>query len=228
MTKFFIQNEELDNRVKEIRFRIFNTKNGVVVDSMREKGIIYKRNFGVDLPKLKEMALRYQPNHDLAKRLWSQQIRETMILATLLEPIEDFTAEEADKWMMDVCNIELTEQISMNLLAKMDFAAEFALKNIQSEDFWRKITGFTLAARIWKNFTENQIDEIIKCALKNSKTEEFLLYKTVAVSLGRLCRRDEKTASRIFSAVKEFENSDKNSERYIFNEINNEISFLNF
>ncbi len=228
MAKFFIQNEKLDNQIKEIRFRIYNTMNGVVSDSMREKGIVYEQNYGVDLPKIKGLAERYVPNYDLAMRLWALQIRETMILATLLMPVEEFTAEEADKWINDVSNIELAEQISMNLLAKTDFACEFSLKNAQSDDFWQKITGFTLAARIWKKFNEEEQVEVIQATLKNADTEEFLLYKVVAVLLARLCRRGEKEAKEILELVADFEHSGQKSKQYIFNEIRNEIYFLNF
>lgn len=228
MAKFFILNKELDNQIKEIQARIYNTMNGLVSDSMREKGIVYKQNYGVDLPKIKALAEKYAPNQDLAKRLWALQIRETMILATLLMPVNKFTAKKADKWINDVSNIELAEQISMNLLAKTDFAREISLKNIQSDEFWRKITGFTLAARIWKEFNDKELSELIKAALKNVDTDEFLLYKTVAVLLARLCRRGEKAAKEIQGLTANFEHSEQKSKQYIFNEISNEIYFLNF
>ena len=46
--------------IKEIKaqFRLF--MNGVVSQSMREKGLDYKLNFGIELPRLKEISLRYE------------------------------------------------------------------------------------------------------------------------------------------------------------------------
>ena len=54
--------------IKDIKgqFRLF--MNGVVSQSMREKGLDYKLNFGIELPRLKEIAARYEKNHDPAHK----------------------------------------------------------------------------------------------------------------------------------------------------------------
>ncbi len=41
--------------------------NGAVSQSMREKGLLYKLNFGVELPRIKMIAEGYEKNHDLAQ-----------------------------------------------------------------------------------------------------------------------------------------------------------------
>jgi 3-methyladenine DNA glycosylase AlkD len=73
--------------IREIKaqFRLF--MNGVASHSMREKGLDYKLNFGIELPRLKEISLRYEKNHSLAVEVWKENIRECKILATLLQPI---------------------------------------------------------------------------------------------------------------------------------------------
>ena len=67
-------------RSKDIKgqFRLF--MNGVVSQSMREKGLDYKLNFGIELPRLKEIASRYEKNHEVAQALWKENIRECKIL----------------------------------------------------------------------------------------------------------------------------------------------------
>ena len=76
--------------IKDIKgqFRLF--MNGVVSQSMREKGLDYKLNFGIELPRLKEIAARYEKNHDVAQALWKENIRECKILAGMLQPVETF------------------------------------------------------------------------------------------------------------------------------------------
>ena len=64
--------------------------NGAVSQSMREKGLVYKLNFGVELPRIKMIAESYEKNHDLAQALWKEDIRECKILAGMLQPIETF------------------------------------------------------------------------------------------------------------------------------------------
>ena len=61
---------ELHETIREIksRFRLF--MNGVISQSMREKGMGYKLNFGIEYPRIKEIAVGYEKNHELAQALW--------------------------------------------------------------------------------------------------------------------------------------------------------------
>jgi len=45
--------------IKEIKTQLRLSMNGVASQSMREKGLAYKINFGVELPRLKEIAKQY-------------------------------------------------------------------------------------------------------------------------------------------------------------------------
>ena len=54
--------------------------NGAVSQSMREKGLVYKLNFGVELPRIKAIAATHEKNHALAQALWKEDIRECKIL----------------------------------------------------------------------------------------------------------------------------------------------------
>ena len=81
---------EIHETIREIKskFRLF--MNGVVSQSMREKGFDYKLNFGIEYPRIKEIAAEYEPNHELAQALWKENIRECKIMAGLLQPVETF------------------------------------------------------------------------------------------------------------------------------------------
>lgn len=226
--KFFIENNELDNSIQVIRRKIRTLMNGVVADSMKEKGLVYKQNFGVDLPHLRELAKKYTANHDLAQRLWALQIRETMIMATLIQPKDSFSESTAEEWLQSVTNIELAEQISMNLLSKLPYKNQFCLKLIKKDESWSRITGFTLSARLWSELEIEQAKELVRLAVENSESDNFYLYKAVSSSLSRLCRRDKEIMTYVQQQVKTFEHSDKLSQQYIVGEIANEISFLKF
>ena len=78
----------LQEQLKEIKTQFRLSMNGVVSQSMREKGLNYKLNFGVELPRLKQIAAEIEKNHDLAQVLWKEEIRESKILAAMLQPIE--------------------------------------------------------------------------------------------------------------------------------------------
>ena len=159
--KYFVANTNVDNLIKEIRKKIRLSMNGVVSDTMKSYGLIYKQNFGVEIPQLRQMASKYSLNHDLAQRLWALKIRETMILATLLEPAETFSEVNAEEWIKDIDNIELAEQTCMNLFSKLSFAKSWGKKLIFSDDEWVQITGYMLITRISKIFENHDVEEMI-------------------------------------------------------------------
>ena len=52
--------EQLHQRLKDIKTQLRLSMNGVVSQSMREKGLVYKLNFGVELPRIKGIAAGYE------------------------------------------------------------------------------------------------------------------------------------------------------------------------
>ena len=55
--------------IQQIRADLRRSMNGVASKSMREKGLNYKLNFGVDIPRLREFAKRYPVDAQLAELL---------------------------------------------------------------------------------------------------------------------------------------------------------------
>ena len=68
--------ESLQDEIREIRKQLRLAMNGVISTSMREKGIVYKLNFGVPYPEIKEIARKHKPNGELAAALWKEEIVE--------------------------------------------------------------------------------------------------------------------------------------------------------
>ena len=72
--------------IRDIKKQLRLFMNGVVSQSMREKGLDYKLNFGVEVPRIKEIAGKFEKNHELAQALWKENIRECKILAGICRP----------------------------------------------------------------------------------------------------------------------------------------------
>lgn len=51
---------DLHEQLKEIKTQLRLSMNGAVSQSMREKGLVYKLNFGVELPRIKAIAEGYE------------------------------------------------------------------------------------------------------------------------------------------------------------------------
>ena len=224
--KYYISTPDLDAQISEIRQKISLSMNGIVSEQMSEKGILYKKNFGVALPRIKEIAAAYLPNHDLAQGLWNLKIRETMIMASLLEPTEKCSIKLANEWAEQLDQIEIVEQLCMNLFARLPFSAELCTEWIRSTKQWIQISGFILAARVYCQFNPNQLTFIVEKAIQLSDTDNYHLYKAIALCLSRFCRKNKETASQILSEINEFKQPESAGKQFIASEVKQEMLFL--
>ena len=225
--KYTLVNPKLEAQITEIKSKIRLSMNGIVSDQMTQNGILYKKNYGVSIPRIKEIALMYPPNHELAQRLWNLHIRETMILATLLEPVETFDFQQAQQMAVSFNQIEIIEQACMNLFCKLPCSNALSTDWINSENSWIQITGFMLAARIAGVLNQTEIRNILLQAIKISGTNNFHLYKAVALCLSRFCRKDKETATYILKEIEAFPQTKSIGQHYISTEVKQEILFLN-
>ena len=56
-------------------------RNGAVADAMRCYGAPYGLNYGVSLPTLRKLARAETPDHDFARYLYLQEVRELRLAA---------------------------------------------------------------------------------------------------------------------------------------------------
>lgn len=223
---FYLSNSKLDKQISDIRQKLMLSMNGIVTEQMENKGIRYKKNYGVSIPRIKEIAKEYEKNTDLADRLWMMDIRETKILSTLLQPLESFSIEKSISRIGQINQMELVEQICMNLLCKLPYALELSFLCINSDKLWSQITGFVLSARIYNQYSTEEAIKFIDKAFVLANTEEFLLYKSIAVSLSRLCRTGSTITDYLLFKLDETKALNPLSIQYIGNELKQEIDFL--
>ncbi len=136
---------------KELRANM----NGVASATMRQTDD-YRVNFGVELPRLTQIAAEFQPNHELADLLWKESVRECRILATILQPVETFDPEIADIWVDSIHTAEIAQIASINLFQKMPNASVKAFEWIASESEIRQICGYST---IWHLMRTKQLSE---------------------------------------------------------------------
>ena len=91
-----IQSLPINEQVRTIKREFHLMMNGVVSQSMREKGIAYRTNFGVELPRLQQFSATLPHTSALASALWKEQVRECRLLATMLMPSSEFEADMAE------------------------------------------------------------------------------------------------------------------------------------
>ena len=211
---------DLHEQLKDIKTQFRLAMNGAVSQSMREKGLVYKLNFGVELPRIKQIAARYEPDHELAQALWKEDIRECKILATLLQPVETFLPEIADIWVESIRNIEMAELASMNLFCRLPYAPQKSLQWMADEREYVQVCGFLTAARLLMQKgdvdgrTENELlDQSIAAFLSGS----YHVRNAAAAVIRRFMQHSRENAFRMCRRVEAMKDSASPDEQLLYN-----------
>ena len=191
MNELFPYNEEIENQLIQIKKRIRLSMNGVASESMQQLG--YKVNYGVSLPRIKEIAGRFPKNHALAQRLWTTQSRETMIMATLLQPEKSFPEKTALEWISQCNNIELIEQCCQNLFIQLSYANDLAAKMLDQEDKYRKTISYILYSLLLMQdkAEEKLLSLFIENAARDIYNDFYIVYSSVARFLKQAGRKNK-------------------------------------
>ena len=210
---------DLHEQLKDIKTQLRLSMNGAVSQSMREKGLVYKLNFGVELPRIKGIAAAYEKNHTLAQALWKEDIRECKILAGLLQPVETFLPEIADIWIDTMPTVEIAELTSMNLFQHLPYAPAKAFRWIADERELTPVCGFLTIARLLqkKGDMEDRVaneflDQAVSCFLTGS----YAVRNAVSAALRRFMEHSEEHAFRACRCVDGMKDSSSEGERLLY------------
>ena len=173
----------------EIKKELRAAMNGVLSAQMRQAGMPYKLIFGVELPRLQEIAREFEPDRSLAQALWNENIRENKILAVLLMPIDEMCPEIADIWVEEMPTAEIAQICSMHLLSQAPWSAELAFQWIATDHPMRQLCGFLILARLLGQGAE--LNERAFLELKDQAEAlvgraDLHLKKAIQAVLGRL------------------------------------------
>ena len=138
------------NPIDAIKADLRATMNGVASKAIRESGMGYKLAFGVELPRLREIAAGYAADRRLAQALWQEDIRECKMLAIMLYPHEEFDRDIAALWVESIRpeQAELAQLLCMERLSTQPCAAEQAFQWMASERELFQLCGFLTLTRL--------------------------------------------------------------------------------
>lgn len=160
--------EQTQEKLKEIKKSFFLRMDGTASQSMREKGLDYKINWGVSIPDLRKMADEYGKDYALAIELWKENIRECKILATMMMPPEQMLPEIVELWMEQTPSQEIAEMAAFNLYQHLEYAPVLAFQWIAGDNEVEQICGYNLLARLFmkgQEPNERGIQEFLDQAL---------------------------------------------------------------
>lgn len=220
---------DLHEQIKDIKTQLRLSMNGAVSQSMREKGLVYKLNFGVELPRIKEIAARYEQSHSLAQALWKENIRECKILAAMLQPVDSFLPEIADIWVEDIHNIEIAELTCMNLFCHLPYAPAKSFHWIADEREYFQVCGFLTIARLLMKrgeMNERVENEFLDQAITAFLDGSYHVRNAAGTALRRFLQDNEENAFRLCRRVEPFKTSEREAEQLLYRFVSDEVSGL--
>lgn len=202
--------------------------NGMVSQSMREKGMEYKLNFGIEYPRIKEIAAGYEPDHELAQALWKENIRECKILAGLLQPADTFDQEIADIWIEGMDYPELAEYTVMNLFQRLPYASEVVFRWMADEREMFQLCGFLLMARLLmkgEKLNERAEAEFLDQACTAVEGDCGPVQKAASVALRKYAHQSRDNKRTVSKQLGIWAKSEKPAVRALAEEIKADLEF---
>lgn len=217
----------MDGIIRNIRRDLRLAMNGVVSSSMRNKGVNYKLNFGVDIPRIKGIAERYESSAALAKELWKLDVRELKILSTMLYPVDEFKEKDAIIWASEIPNQEIRENLCRNLLQELPYADELVQKWTVDSSESLRLTGYWLYTRLMLIEADvlKRINTlpIVEKALVDVHSDDSLMSTAALNVLKQIIRRDLEGADNIMEQIAKFSTSNNPKEKEIFDDLQFEL-----
>ena len=200
-------------QLREVKRMLRGVMSGPVSASMREQGLAYKVNVGVDQPRLREMRDEIVSLTDdaaaLAQALWKENIRECRILACMIMPRKAFEADLAQEWVSQLRYAEEAQALTMYLLADEDYAADLAFRLVAADDTMQRLVAWLIFGRVFsmgKSLRERDADEWLDhvAAELHDQTADMELRRTALNALNRymdLGKAEEARGMRILNAL---------------------------
>ena len=217
----------VNDQLKEIKTQLRLAMNGTASTSMREKGLAYKLNFGVELPRIKQIASQFEKDHDLAQALWKENIRECKILAGMLQPVESFYPEIMDIWIEAMPTVEIAEMTCMHLFQYLPYAPQKSLQLIASEGEYQQICGYLTIARLLtkkNDMTERAENELLDQAIVSFIGGSYAVRKSVLTAFRKYLSDNEQHAFILCRLVEPLKSSSDSQAKALVEWVTQEVT----
>lgn len=137
------------NTMQLLKRRFFAMRNGAVADSLRRQGAPYRIIFGLNLPQIADIARDFGPDAGLALQLRANTAtRESMLIAPMMYPAGDLTADMAYEWLADAPTTEVIDVVCLKLIKHMDNPETVIERLSASEEPLHRYAAIRLGANI--------------------------------------------------------------------------------
>jgi 3-methyladenine DNA glycosylase AlkD len=225
--RFFLQ-DNTSLQIDEILKSLNSYMDGDISHQMQQKGLTYKKNFGVSILWLRKLAKKYKGDNALAERLWHREIRETMIIATLIANPDKRLLSKINEWIPLITSSEIAEQLGSNLLWKIPDIYSRSIQWLKDPSSIKHqgATWVSLATYLQRNnkFTSEQITMLLSILKNSFQTQSMFLLRVQGRFLRQACRTSAQYLSLVEQLITELKQSFPSN--ILIEDVESEIIFL--
>ncbi|WP_289054138.1 DNA alkylation repair protein [Carboxylicivirga marina] len=223
--KFFIENQKVEKEVEWVLGQLRLHMNGATTAQMENSGINYRINYGVGLPHLQQLSKRIPVSYELAERLWFLEIRETMILASMIVPADKMTEEKCLQWATKISNKDLVERSAMYLWSRLENSSLLCVTWLAGESTYLKATSFYTIGRILQAKQSGSVPTARDLVASVNNSNELYVLKALSFALRMKLRVSASEREEIKKLTNEFKESGSTNKKIVAQELLTEIEF---
>ncbi len=167
-------------------------RNGDAAASMRFCGAAYGLNYGVSLPTLRSIARAQTPDHEFARYLYLQDVRELRLAALHIARPERVTASEFPAWAAGIVNSEVAGEAAFALLSRIGSFDELFRQWMADENPLLQYAALMAASRT-SRLSDRFIDPALRLLRRNP--DDRLTAQGVVALLAALAQKKEYRAA---------------------------------
>ena len=201
-------------------------RNGEAADQMSKLGLRYNMNYGVSLVQIREFAKEIGRNHQVAKQLWMENIRETKLFALYLFEPQQLSINEIEAIVIQLDNTELAEQAAFAILGEADIPQSILVKWCQNVSQTVKLTAYNTIIRKQKTGNMQGFDFGVFFEILHQEIaqDNILPQKSISFALIEMARKGQK--NQIEKFLKKIETIDTKQSNFIVDNVKNELEYI--
>ena len=211
----------------DILKRLKSLSNPEAVEWMAKYGITPDSAYGVSIPNLRKIVKEIGVNHKLAQQLWKLDIRETRILACMIDDPEKVTEEQMERWITGFNYWEICDQCCMKLFRYTEFAYQKCFEWSIDEREFVKRAGFVLMACLVvsdKEKDDEQFERFFPIIKREASDNRNLVKKAINWALRQIGKRNLNLNRKAIEVAKEIQRMDSGSAKWIASDAIRELT----
>ena len=191
-------------------------QNGVIAEAMHNAGVRGALNYGVNIPTIRRIASQEPRDHDFAKFLYRQQVRELRMAAVNIACPECVTPAELDFWLSDNPTTELVEELAMRLLCHAAHIDEIVERWLIAGNQTESYTAIMTLVRAKEYNAERVLEGLMRCVM--TYADDLSIARAASVLIASMSV-DESRKSLIDNFLKQISECNTASARFLGEEL---------